>query len=73
VLSQPQATSVRAWQCVDDADRILEELPPLKRGLAIQMRVIEAIFASHRPELPPAELDARMDRMVKAFHGRPVA
>jgi hypothetical protein len=55
---------------VAEADRILEELPPLKRGLAVQMRVVEAIVRSHFPEVPPAEVDARMRRMIKAFHGR---
>jgi hypothetical protein len=57
---------------VDEADQVLEELPPLKRALAVQRRVIEAILVSHFPETPPAEVDARMARMVRAFHGRDV-
>jgi hypothetical protein len=55
---------------VDEADQVLEELPPLKRGLAVQRRVIEAILVSHFPETPPAEVDARMKRVVEAFYGR---
>jgi hypothetical protein len=52
------------------ADRILEELPPLKRGLAVQLRVVEAILRAHSAEVPPDEVDARMARIAKAFHGR---
>lgn len=55
---------------VAEADRILEEPPPLKRGLAVQMRVVEAILRSHFPEVPPDEVDARMARIAQAFHGR---
>jgi hypothetical protein len=55
---------------VAEADRILEELPPLKRGLAVQLRVVEAILRAHSAEVPPDEVDARMARIAKAFHGR---
>lgn len=55
---------------VAEADRILEELPPLKRGLAVQLRVVEAILRAHSAAVPPDEVDARMARIAKAFHGR---
>jgi hypothetical protein len=55
---------------VAEAERVLAELPPLKRGLDVQMRVVEAILRSHHPEVPPHEVDARMTRIAKAFHGR---
>jgi hypothetical protein len=34
------------------------------------MRLIEAILVSHFREVPPDEVDARMDRIAKTFDGR---
>jgi hypothetical protein len=53
-----------------EARQILDRQPDTMRGVAAQLRVLEAVLVWRFPEVPPAEVDARMRRIAKAFHGR---